>query len=159
MQFAGSSTVNSPGARDAVSTRMRKLLVLLVAALALAVGGSSHARRHPSTAIHKVKKKVKHRARARPRLRSTSPFEGSEDELVLSKPLMKQLQRNLVDGGYLAGRVDGRLDARTRRALADFQREYHLHRTGTIDRATAEALLGRDIVGAYLVASAPRTVR
>lgn len=140
---------------------MRTLAVLLVAALCIAVGGDGHARprRAAAATVHRAKKHAKHRARSRPRLRSTTPFVTADDELVLSKPLLKQMQRNLVDGGYLAGPVDGRIDARTRRALADFQREYHLRRTGHLDRATADALLGRDAVGAYLIASAPRAVR
>ena len=44
--------------------------------------------------------------------------------------------------------------ARTRRALAEFQREYHLTGTGALDRATAEALLGRDAIGSYAVPAA-----
>jgi hypothetical protein len=81
---------------------------------------------------------------------------GSQsDELVLSPLLLKQLQHNLVDGGYLPRRdVDGRLTPPTRHALAEFQDEYHLARTGKLDRATAEALLGHDTIGAYTLASA-----
>jgi peptidoglycan hydrolase-like protein with peptidoglycan-binding domain len=82
---------------------------------------------------------------------------AQSDELVLSPMMMRQLQHNLVDGGYLPRHdVDGRLTPRTRRALAEFQDEYHLRRTGKLDRATAEALLGHDTVGAYTLASAKR---
>ena len=61
--------------------------------------------------------------------------------------MLKQMQHNLVDGGYYAGPIDGRLTARTRAALAGFQREYHLTtHDGALDHATADALLGRDQV-------------
>ncbi|MCA1617038.1 MAG: peptidoglycan-binding protein, partial [Acidobacteria bacterium] len=64
----------------------------------------------------------------------------------LSPAMLRDVQRNLVDGGYYRGAVDGRLTAATRHALADFQQEYHIRATGHLDRATAEALLGRDTV-------------
>jgi peptidoglycan hydrolase-like protein with peptidoglycan-binding domain len=67
---------------------------------------------------------------------------------------MRQLQHNLDDAGYLQGTIDGRLTARTRRALAEFQRDYHMPGTGALDRATAEALLGRDAISTFLVAHA-----
>jgi peptidoglycan hydrolase-like protein with peptidoglycan-binding domain len=61
--------------------------------------------------------------------------------------MMRQLQHNLADGGYYSGPIDGHLTARTRAALADFQREYHLHsHSGALDKTTADALLGRDQV-------------
>jgi peptidoglycan hydrolase-like protein with peptidoglycan-binding domain len=78
-------------------------------------------------------------------------------EVVLSPALLRQLQRNLADAGYLRGTADGRLTPRTRRALAAFQRDYHLVGTGSLDRATAEALLGRDTLGAYTIAAAVST--
>ncbi len=129
---------------------MKPLVVLLVAALGLAVGVDAHARQHRHhrvrATIHKAHV-TKHRARVRIR-RITGPTlrSSSDDEMALSPTLMRQLQRNLVDGGYYDGPVDGRLTRRTRAALADFQREYHLAGHGTLNRATAEALLGRDAV-------------
>lgn len=73
---------------------------------------------------------------------------------MLSPTMLRHVQRNLVAGGYLHGGADGRLGAHTRRALADFQDEYHFARTGKLDRTTAEALLGRAEIGAYTLASA-----
>jgi peptidoglycan hydrolase-like protein with peptidoglycan-binding domain len=133
---------------------MKALVVILVAALSLAVAADGHTRtrhyrgHHPvaaatHAAAHKIHT-IKHRARRR--ARTTAPRASSSDEIVLSPALMRQLHRNLVDGGYYTGAVDGRLTPRTRHALADFQREYHLRMTGHLDRPTAEALLGRDAV-------------
>jgi peptidoglycan hydrolase-like protein with peptidoglycan-binding domain len=134
---------------------MKRLLVLLVATLCVAIGDDGHAERHRRpTPIKKDGKKTKKR-RARTPTRNATPLAQQHDEVVLSPALLKQLQRNLVDGGYLRGTADGRLTPRTRRALAEFQREYHLTGTGALDRATAEALLGRDAIGGTPVAAAP----
>ena len=116
---------------------MKRLLVFLVAALCITVGADGYARPHRH-----------HAARSK---RIVRP-----NDVALSPSLLRQLQRNLVEGGYLHGPSDGRLGPRTRHALAEFQREYHLRPTGTLDRATADALLGRDVVGAYSLASAKR---
>ena len=75
------------------------------------------------------------------------------EEIELSPGLMKQLQSNLAAAGYLEGSFDGRLDRRTRRALAAFQRDYHMKPTGTLDFATARALLGAETLSAYLIAT------
>ncbi|HEX9104592.1 MAG TPA: peptidoglycan-binding domain-containing protein [Polyangia bacterium] len=130
---------------------MKPLVVILVAALSITVGADADARprRH-----HRVRAGIeqppakahvtKHRARGR--VRRSEPRRSYSDEIALSPALMRQLQRNLVDGGYYSGAIDGALGARTRAALADFQREYHLAVSGHLNRATAEALLGRDAV-------------
>jgi len=125
---------------------MKPLVVILVAALGIAVGADSHAHSHRT--VRTVKK---HGANRRAHTRAPADSHP-RDELVLSPSLMRQLQRNLVDGGYYSGAVDGRLTRRTRAALLDFQREYHLAGHGDLNRATAEALLGRDAVAA----AAPR---
>jgi peptidoglycan hydrolase-like protein with peptidoglycan-binding domain len=116
---------------------MKRLLVLLVAALCITVGGDGYAqpRHHHSARPKRVVRR---------------------NDVALSPLLLRRLQRNLVEGGYFRGPSDGRLGPRTRRALAEFQREYHLRPTGTLDRATADALLGRDVVGAWSLASAKR---
>ena len=108
-----------------------------------------HSRRHAHHAVAAARHAVRHhhaRARARQRARHVEEIRA-DDELVLAPTLMKQLQHNLADGGYYAGPFDGRLSSRTRAALADFQREYHLRsHAGALDHATADALLGRDQV-------------
>ena len=133
---------------------MKRLVVILVAALGVAVGVDAHAEpphrhsvRASSPPVRAKTGTSRHRGRVRvrrtsaPALRSTS-----DDELVLAPVLLRQLQHNLADAGYYDGTFDGRLTARTRRALADFQRDYHLRADGHLDRATADALLGRDAV-------------
>lgn len=132
---------------------MKPLVVILVAALIIAVGADGHARprhrRHPvaHAAGHAIKKARATKHRARRRARTSGPRVSYGDELALCPALLRQLQRNLVEGGYYHGAVDGHLSAATRRALADFQQEYHLRSpAGHLDRATAEALLGRDAV-------------
>jgi hypothetical protein len=133
---------------------MKPVVVILVAALSLAVGVDGHARPHRHhrlrAAAHRTELKA-HRAhhRARSRIRRTSAPSlrtSYDDELALSPALLETLQRNLAAGGYYGGAIDGRLTTRTRAALADFQREYHLRPSGHLDRATATALLGRDTV-------------
>jgi peptidoglycan hydrolase-like protein with peptidoglycan-binding domain len=73
------------------------------------------------------------------------------DQVHLTQPLLKQLQAHLVGGGYLRGTIDGRLSPRTRHAIAEFQREYHMAPTGTLDVLTADALLGHEQIAAYVV--------
>jgi hypothetical protein len=132
---------------------MKRIVVILVAVLSIAVGADGYARHrkhHPvRAAIHKAHVKehtAKHRARARIRRTTTAPRPSYSDELALAPAQIKQLQRNLVDGGYYNGAVDGQLTPRTRRALVDFQREYNLDARGHLTRATAEALLGHDAI-------------
>lgn len=130
---------------------MKPVVVILVAALALFVGRDGHARPHPRRHAHHAVTAAKHsakrhRARVHQRARTVETVRP-DDELVLAPAMLRQLQHNLTAGGYYSGPIDGRLTARTRTALADFQREYHLHRhDGALDRATADALLGRDQV-------------
>lgn len=138
--------------------RMRHVIALVVATLCIAIGIDGHARPSGATAptlrTKKATKKVKHhRGRRRPG-RSASPLASQNDEVVLAPALLRQLQRNLVDAGYLHGTTDGRLTPRTRRALAEFQREYRMTGTGALDRATAEALLGREALGSAALATA-----
>lgn len=140
---------------------MKRLVVILVAALSIAVGADGYARprhhrRHHSAAhvvhrgaVHSARavdkaRATKHRARRRARVNALPA--SYDDELALSPALLRQLQRNLVDGGYYRGTIDGRMTPATRHALLEFQREYHLGASGHLDRRTAEALLGRDTV-------------
>jgi peptidoglycan hydrolase-like protein with peptidoglycan-binding domain len=134
---------------------MKRLLVLVVATLCVSLCADGYAERHRrgGTTVKEGTKKSKKR-RARTPTRTSTPLASQHDEVVLSPALLRQLQRNLIDGGYLEGTADGRLTQRTRRALAVFQREYHMVGTGALDRATAEALLGHDVVGAYTIAAA-----
>ncbi len=120
--------------------------LLLAASLVFTARADAHSRSH----AHSHSRITRHH---RGRVRVRTPRPRSRDELELSPSLLEQLQAHLRDGGYLRGRADGRLTPRTRRALIDFQREYHLRPTGALDRATADALLGRDTIAAYLSSS------
>jgi peptidoglycan hydrolase-like protein with peptidoglycan-binding domain len=136
---------------------MKRLIAIFVAALFVSIGVDGHAQRRPRPHASTSTKKPTKKRRARRPVRMTPALAASqEDELVLSPVLIKQLQRNLVDGGYLHGTCDGRLTPRTRRALAEFQREYHMVGTGALDRATAVALLGNEAVPTAHVAAATR---
>ena len=136
---------------------MKTLVTVFVcAALALVGGSDANAKkkpRHSSTQATKPKHEPQ-RASDRPRRPAPTMLAETSDELVLSPNLLRKLQSNLIDGGYLTGTIDGRLTRRTRRALAEFQREYHLPGTGALDRTTAEALLGHDEISSFLVAHA-----
>src|SRR5947209_15469949 len=139
---------------------MKVLAVILVAALSLTVGadGYAHPRHHRHPVAHAADRAAVHathaaqkarttKHRARRRARGNALRTSYSDELALSPALLRQVQRNLVEGGYYRGAIDGRLTPATRHALADFQREYHLRSPiGHLDRTTAEALLGRDTV-------------
>lgn len=122
-----------------------KTIVALLAALLLAGPALAHPHHRPRAARH---------ARHRPQTRAprSATLAERSDEIVLSRDLLSQLQRNLAAAGYLDGTIDGRLTRRTRRALAAFQRDYHMAPTGALDLATARALLGSDVVDAYLLA-------
>jgi hypothetical protein len=130
---------------------MKSFYVILVAALIIAAGRDGHARPHPRSDAHHALTAARHslghhRAHAHQRARTVEKIRA-DDELVLRPSLMRQLQHNLTDGGYYSGPIDGHLTLRTRAALADFQREYHLRsHAGALDHATADALLGRDQV-------------
>jgi peptidoglycan hydrolase-like protein with peptidoglycan-binding domain len=50
------------------------------------------------------------------------------------------VQARLNNLGYGAGEVDGRLNARTERALRQFQRQQKLEITGRIDEKTCDKL-------------------
>ena len=132
---------------------MRTVVTSIVAALlCLPIAASAkHVKRvhaHP----HVKPRAQPAKSRARIRVHGPVTLAARSDELQLSEGLLRQLQMNLIEGGYLRGTIDGRLSERTRRALADFQREYHLPGTGELDRSTAEALLGHDAVSSFLVA-------
>lgn len=62
------------------------------------------------------------------------------DTLVLSSPLVRQMQQRLKDRGYEAGPADGRMGAATRAAIREFQRSENLPVTGRPDRQTLSAL-------------------
>ena len=128
---------------------MKRLVVLLVALLAVSFSADSHAQRKRRGAANAVKKPHGKKRGTRAKVAAPPPLASEYDELVLSPVLLKQLQRSLIAGGYLAGTANGRLTPRTRRALAAYQRGCHLVGTGALDRATAEALLGRDVMQAY----------
>ncbi len=134
---------------------MNRLFVTLVVALAVSVSADGHAQpqrahRHHLTAASKAstKRRARHPQRTRAHMAS-----GHHDELALSPSLIRQLQHNLVDGGYSCGPIDGRLTPQTHRALAEFQRDYHLRDDGRLDRLTAQALLGHDAIAPYTLAS------
>jgi len=62
---------------------------------------------------------------------------------------VRSLQERLLEMGYDAGRADGIYDARTARAMAQFQREVGLRPDGTCGPQTMNALqrLGRKVIG------------
>jgi localization factor PodJL len=54
---------------------------------------------------------------------------------------MQQVQRSLKERGYYQGAVDGIMGARTRAAIAAFQRDANMEPTGRLDAATLTQLL------------------
>jgi hypothetical protein len=128
---------------------MKTFVTLALCSGLFLVAGDASAQHHGATSARLVR--CKHKS-ARHRVSNTHLLAEHCDEVVLSPNLMRELQRRLVDAGYLYGTVDGRLTMRTRRALAEFQRDYHMAGTGALDRWTAEALLGHERLEGFLVA-------
>jgi peptidoglycan hydrolase-like protein with peptidoglycan-binding domain len=135
--------------------RLMKTIVTLVLCSILALGSHEAGAKKPQckrVTTNRPHKSRVLRTKTRARRRTVPTLAEQSDEIVLSPNLLRKLQSNLVDGGYLTGTIDGRLTPRTRRALAEFQREYHMPGTGALDRATAEALLGHELISTFLVA-------
>jgi peptidoglycan hydrolase-like protein with peptidoglycan-binding domain len=133
---------------------MKTLVASMVCACCLLVAGDGiAARAKPGRGPRHVGKTHRAHAQRTPRKApSNTALAEHADELVLSPKLLRQLQLQLIAAGYLRGTVDERLTPRTRRALAEFQRDYHRAGTGALDRETADALLGRECVAAFLLA-------
>ncbi len=128
---------------------LQKMLVVIAAIVML----SSLPSRAEATPKRPTKTRVRaHRAKPRTRPTRARTADGANlalhDEVPLTPALIKKIQLHLIDGGDLDGTVDGRLTTRTRQALALFQTEYHLRVSGTVDRATANALLGPEEISA-----------
>jgi peptidoglycan hydrolase-like protein with peptidoglycan-binding domain len=66
--------------------------------------------------------------------------EGRVSALNLSETQIREIQTVLIQKGFDIGRPDGRLGARTVRALKEFQRKQGLQATGRIDNQTVSAL-------------------
>lgn len=69
------------------------------------------------------------------------------DAAKLSKDDVRWVQVNLRERGLYSGSLDGVVGPETRGALATFQQSNGLTRTGTLDRQTADALIGNADVG------------
>jgi peptidoglycan hydrolase-like protein with peptidoglycan-binding domain len=133
---------------------MKTLVTFALAGALLVISAndaSARKSRKKSQVARPAKSKVI-RTRTRARTRPPTTLAENSDEITLSPNLMRDLQHNLVEGGYLVGTVDGRLTRRTRRAIAEFQRDYHMPGTGALDRSTAEALLGHETISRFIVA-------
>jgi peptidoglycan hydrolase-like protein with peptidoglycan-binding domain len=60
---------------------------------------------------------------------------------VPNQEVVLQAQRQLKALGFNPGDVDGELGAQTQAALREYQRQYRLPQSGTLDEATARSLL------------------
>jgi hypothetical protein len=69
-----------------------------------------------------------------------SPQEQHPTETVYDSSRVSQVQSALSREGYYSGAIDGRLNANTRAALRNYQRDHHLAVTGNIDRGILEGL-------------------
>jgi hypothetical protein len=68
------------------------------------------------------------------------PQEQHPTETVYDSSRVSQVQSALSREGYYSGAIDGRLNANTRAALRNYQRDHHLAVTGNIDRGILEGL-------------------
>ena len=59
---------------------------------------------------------------------------------LLPDEVIANVQTALQDTGYYSGPIDGSLNAETRTAIANFQRDYGLPITGAIDEPTVQTL-------------------
>jgi hypothetical protein len=68
------------------------------------------------------------------------PQDQHPTETVYDSSRVSQVQSALSREGYYSGAIDGRLNANTRAALRNYQRDHHLSVTGNIDRGILEGL-------------------
>jgi hypothetical protein len=68
------------------------------------------------------------------------PQEQQPTETVYDSSRVSQVQSALSREGYYSGAIDGRLNANTRAALRNYQRDHHLAVTGNIDRGIVDGL-------------------
>ena len=68
------------------------------------------------------------------------PQDQHPTETVYDSSRVSQVQSALSREGYYSGAIDGRLNANTRAALRNYQRDHHLAVTGNIDRGILEGL-------------------
>ena len=68
------------------------------------------------------------------------PQEQHPTEAVYDSSRISEVQSALSREGYYSGAIDGRLNANTRAALRNYQRDHHLTVTGVIDRRILEGL-------------------
>lgn len=65
---------------------------------------------------------------------------GEEDELKITKSIIKKVQTALKELGYQCGKIDGKLGKTTKKALKEYQEEHNLKVDGIIDKEVLEAL-------------------
>ena len=75
------------------------------------------------------------------RLTGTSQAQAREDALNINPTLRRLIESRLASLGFNPGPIDGRFDANTRRAIADYQSSRSLSATGYVDQPTLARLL------------------
>ncbi len=73
---------------------------------------------------------------SKPQVRDTAGGEDSSADLET----LQHAQRTLKERGYYQGAVDGIMGARTRAAIAAFQRDANMEPTGRLDAVTLTQL-------------------
>jgi len=62
------------------------------------------------------------------------------EESAVSRPIIRQVQRQLKNRGFYSGAIDGMYGNQTRMAVQKFQRSENLVETGTLNDATLKSL-------------------
>ena len=93
--------------------------------------------RYVTAAARLVEVMEPNRLISKPQVRDTAGGEDSSADLET----LQHVQRTLKERGYYQGAVDGIMGARTRAAIAAFQRDANMEPTGRLDAATLTQLL------------------
>lgn len=70
-----------------------------------------------------------------------SPHSGAKSQrIVVSRDVVKRVQTSLSTLGYAPGRIDGKLDSKTRYAIRNYQLRMDIAATGVIDAQLLRSL-------------------
>jgi peptidoglycan hydrolase-like protein with peptidoglycan-binding domain len=132
---------------------MRKLILTTVSVLALGVAGAGlgHAAETsaPQSGLQGVQTRSGERTQTAPQtgLEGVQAQTGGQMQAAhgaqaenWSQSRIEQVQRQLKAAGAYNGPIDGRLDTKTENAIAKFQEQHGLQKTGTLDQRTLAAL-------------------
>ncbi|MDP2652686.1 MAG: peptidoglycan-binding protein [Candidatus Omnitrophota bacterium] len=70
----------------------------------------------------------------------SSSSSGATGDIIRVSASTEQVQKALKNAGYYQGAVDGKLGAKTKKAISDFQKDHELKADGVVGRKTWAAM-------------------